>query len=117
MKLQVGQTVYVECFERSYMAKGEVKETKVTKVGKKYFEVECAKYSKFYLDRMFNVSDYSPCMYVYLSMQEIEDKKEKQELKELIWGKSGCGGSPTNKLSLAQLREIKKIIDNPSEEK
>jgi len=56
-------------------------------------------------------------MYVYLSMQEIEDKKEKQELKELIWGKSGCGGSPTNKLSLAQLREIKKIIDNPSEEK
>jgi hypothetical protein len=117
MKLQVGQTVYVECFGRNSFlpTKGEVEETKVTKVGKKYFEVEGKKYSKFHLDKMFNVSNYSPCMYVYLSMQEIKDKKEKQELKQLI--REMIGGITADRLSLSQLLEIKNIIENPLEVK
>jgi ribosome-associated translation inhibitor RaiA len=105
MQIQVGQTVYLEPV--SDARSKEIIETKVVKIGRKYFKVE-NKRSKFDIGEMRDISDYGygSNWKVYLSKQEIEDKNEKnsiyRSMRELF--SYGC-----NDLSLEQLRQMQKI--------
>jgi len=106
MQIQVGQTVYLEPTGNACRYSKEIIETKVTKVGSKYFEVE-NKRSKFDIGKMCEVSNYCSDWAVYFSRQEIEDKNEKESINRAMRELFGPYGH--NKLSLEQLRQIQKI--------
>jgi hypothetical protein len=108
MKIQVGQTVYLEPTGNACRYSKEIVETKVIKVGRKYFEVE-NKHIKFDIDNMCEVSNYCSNWSVYLSRQEIEDKNEKESINRAMRELFGTYGR--NNLSLEQLRQIQKITE------
>ncbi len=110
MKLEVGQTVYVQPIGNKRRYTSDIAEAKVSKIGKKYFELEGYYRERFYLDSGLNdgrgyISDY----HVRLSLQEIEDEKEITELSHFI-GDRFQYGQNRDQLSLEQLRKIKAII-------
>lgn len=105
-KLQIGTVVYLEPTGNAVRYNKEIIKTTVTKVGNKYFEVE-AKSGKFDLIRMIQVSNYCSDWNVYLSEQEIKDKREIEKIKKELREMFGAYGAI--ELSLNQLREIQKI--------
>lgn len=100
--MQVGQKVWV--YEARYRVAG-LTEALITKVGKKYFEVDAVR-GKFYLEDLRFVTEYSSNCRVYLSKQEYEDGREINYLA----GKFRDFQFKT--LSLEQLRQINQIIQD-----
>lgn len=107
--MEVGQKVYLEPIGNKARYSKEIKESRISKIGRKYFELEDKYYGRFFIDSMSQdgrqyISGYN----AYLSMQEIEDKKEAQkifgELKKVFSGFST--GIP-----LSKLKEIEQIIN------
>jgi hypothetical protein len=109
MQIQVGQTVYLEPTGNACRYSKTIIETRVSKVGRKYFEVE-NKRSKFDLEKMCEVSNICSDYAVYLSAQEIVDKNEKNTIIEILREFFGVYGHSKD-LTLEQLKEIQKIID------
>lgn len=115
--MEVGQTVYLKPIEN--MARGikddiinHVIESKIFKIGRKYFYVEQWKDIKFSISNLMEVSDGCSDWKVYFSKQDIIDE---QEYKELIWKIRNTFDSTKiyiekNKLTLDQLRRVDKII-------
>jgi hypothetical protein len=108
MKLKVGQTVYLEPTGNAVRYSKDIIETKVTRVGRKYFEVQNNR-CKFDIENMYDVSNCYSNYNVYLSMQEIEDKNEKIELNKFF--SDLFAGYCDSGLSLEQLRAMKKVAD------
>lgn len=109
MKLEIGQKVWVE--ERDY--RGSIikpKEATVSKIGRKYFELQEYKNTKFDLKRGFDVSYYNTRFFVYESLQEILDKNEINRLKYFI--SENFRYSNSINMSLEKLKQIEQIINS-----
>lgn len=104
--MQVGQKVWV--YEARYRVAG-LTEATITKVGKKYFEVDAVR-GKFYIEDLRFVTEYSSNCRVYLSRHDYEDEKETKYLEDKLRSIFKVYGR-TN-LSLEQLRQINKIIQD-----
>jgi hypothetical protein len=102
--MEVGQTVFIQPTDSRYGK--ELKEVKITKVGRKYFETEY--YGRYTIDGLrHDAGGYSPRYYVYLSKQEFEDKNELARLNDAIrkaLGYTGVG-------DLSKAREIARILN------
>jgi len=107
MKLVVGQKVFLKRIFRH--SESTIRETTVTKVGNKYFEIE-GSWSKFHLSTGYEKTEITPNEKVYESMEEIENEKEHNNLQMYILSKAN--NYELRKLSLQQLRDIKSIIES-----
>lgn len=109
--MEVGQKIYLKPVnnrERGIRDIREyIKKVTVSKVGRKYFEVEEMN-MKFDLVEMRDVSQYVAEYEVYLSKQEILDELEFKELAFKV--KTIFNGYSDPKLTLEQLRRIVDII-------
>jgi hypothetical protein len=107
-EIVVGMTVYLKPINNAARRSKDVQEGIVSKVGRKYFEVEGFYRTKFSIDELIEVSEYAPDWKVYLSKQELLDEQEFENLLRDIrlffsnYGKVN--------LTLDQLRKIKAII-------
>lgn len=106
MKIKSGQTVYVT---GEFRASKEPVEAKIEKVGNKYFTLEGYYRDKFFIDTLTQANESNYKKKVYLTLQEIFDKNETEQLESKLYSKfrvySGFG------LSLDQLRRIVSIIN------
>lgn len=114
-KLSVGQKVYLKPINNAarYGDK-ELKEQVIKKIGKKYFFVGSEEsnnerfWTKFSIEELREVSNYSPDWELYFSKQEILDEQESDKLTSKIRNKFGSYGRLD--LTLDQLRRIEEII-------
>lgn len=102
----IGQTVFLVTF--GWRAKDEPKTTfaKVTKVGRKYFELEGCR-EQFHIESGGEKTQYCSRMQVYETEQEFRDQIEHSELASKLSDVFRYAGQ--NKLSLDQLRRISAI--------
>ena len=106
--MEVGQKVYLK--NRNHGNINEITESQISKIGRKYFYVGPHSELKFNINTLAQESgQYSPNWVIYLSMQEILDEEEysstARHIEKII-------SSPYyNKITLDQLRQIKRIID------
>lgn len=107
MKLEIGQKVYLEPTNANSYRNREIVETYITKIGRKYIELE-GYYNKFSIEDLCDVSAYSPSWKLYFSKQEIEDKNERNKILDTLHGIFSTYG--VNKLSLNQLRAVLDIV-------
>lgn len=106
-KMHVGQKLYV--LESTDFGKfRDIKEVTVSEVGKKYFKVEEFAESKFYIDTLKLVSEYSNVYQCYLTRQEAEDIVEYKKLTNKIT--SYLNIYSISRLTLEQLRVIDAAI-------
>ncbi|MFQ3543547.1 hypothetical protein Q7A53_05630 [Halobacillus rhizosphaerae] len=111
-RLKVGMKLYLQPTGNMARRTKEVKEVTVSKVGRKYFEVEELWRDKFAIDDLRDVTEYSNDWQGYFSLQELEDDEEYEELLSdlrIYFGSIGRNRNSTN-LSLDQLRQIKEMI-------
>ena len=92
-----------------YKHKTEPYKDTVSKVGKKYFQLIGNTRAKYSLETMREVADTNYLSKVYLTLNEIEEQKEHQQLSMFLSRKFQTYGRLP--FSLNQLREIKKIIE------
>jgi hypothetical protein len=106
--LFVGQILFKR--EKSAYNGGSIKEYKITKIGKKYFECEGLKH-KFNISNLtYECKDYSQLNYtLYRSVKEIEEEDEYNNLLKQI-REDFRSYSPS--FTLEQLRKINLIITN-----
>lgn len=81
--LSVGQKVWVNPTGRCG-SKGEIFESTISKVGRKYFEVKDIFRCKFCVKTLEEVSDYSSNYIIYTDIQDYEDEKEHQKLSNKL---------------------------------
>lgn len=109
-KLEVGQKIFIQSLDNRRGADTELKECTVTKVGKKYFEVDSFYMGRFFLDTLFqDGKGYSAGYRAYLTRQDYEDEQEATKLVDELRKVFGGYGRP--KFSLYQLQRIKAIVD------
>lgn len=110
MKIEVNQTMYL--IEYDYRgSKKETQAVKVSKVGRKYFELEGKPYNRYDIKTLREVKDHVYKNQCYLSIQEIEDDRELNRLTNEI----SQFFRYRTKLTIEQLREISKIINTPNQ--
>ena len=118
MKPEVGQKVFLKPINNAVRDSTEVKEEIILKVGRKYFEVWDGENewsaTKFHLDSLRQVTDYSPDYQLYFSKQELLDEQEANDLTKSIRRTFGNYGE--TKLTLDQLRRIHTITQEVSHE-
>ncbi len=109
-KIVPGMKVYLKhVSHRKHKSPGEgIIEAEVEKVGRKYFYLKGFQRDKFSIEEMCDTSQGSSDYKVYITKQAISDEQEHSRLTDEIREEIGRYGS--TKLSLKQLREIKKII-------
>lgn len=108
MKLKVGDKIwYVEQNRKGVQP--DPKETTITKVGNKYFEIDCCFKTKFEISTKIIVSEYNNYSRCYLNIQEYYDEQERSQIISYIQ-KSFQWNSGVSHISLEQLRQIKQII-------
>lgn len=108
-KIEVGTKLYLKPVNNmARYGKVEIKEVEVTKVGRKYFEVDGFSRTKFAIEGLKQFTKYSPDWEVYFSKQDILDETEHENLT----GEIKSVFKPYGKidLTLDQLRRIKEII-------
>lgn len=108
MELTVGQKVWVDP-SKSFRNSKEPYEATVSKVGRKYFELEDGFREKYDLENGRQVLDSSYVKKVYLTFQEITDKHERDKLYSTLRAKFSDYGTP--KYSLEQLRKVAEILN------
>lgn len=107
--MEVGQKIYLKPIGNRARYNEGIKEVRIGKVGRKYFELEGSHYGRFFIDTMTQdggqyMSEYT----CYLSLQDIEDEKEALRLFTEI--KKVFSGFNTD-LPLSKLKEIDRIIN------
>jgi len=112
--LHVGQTLWLVLSSYYKGNAREPKEVVISKVGRKYFELEGRRLEKYNIDNLREEIDSSYKNQCYLSFQEILDKKEIQKLTDEIRKFLQPYGELD--LSLDQLRRISAIISENNEE-
>ena len=100
-KLEVGQKLYSE------IKGGQIKTHIVSKVGKKYFEVENDR-SRYHLENFLADSEWTRTQ-LYIDNKELENKIELKILMDSI--RLRFSGYGTKDLSLDQARKIKAILE------
>lgn len=98
-ELKVGQTVYVK------RERGELQETTITKVGRKYFYLEYPSGLKIDKETLKEVSYTGWPATVYLDREEYENKILKNQLAQRLYRYHNWDG-----LSIESLRKINDII-------
>lgn len=107
--LEVNQKIYLEPVGNATRRYGGVLETTISKVGRKYFEVNELPNHRFSVETLkHDGQGFNHQFNGYLTMQEIVDKKDGQKLFDEI--KHHFSGH-RNRLSLDKLKEIKEILD------
>jgi hypothetical protein len=115
-QLTLGQKVYLKPVNNAARyGNKEIKEQTILKIGRKYFLVGAEGQTnerwmtKFSIEDLREVSDYSPDYELYFSKQEILDEEESNDIVRDIRLKFGSYGKIN--LTLDQLRRIKAIIN------
>ena len=114
-KPEVGQTLYsLNVGNSARGVEQKLTPVKVTKVGRKYFT--CAKEdssfeTQYHLEDWSQKTEYSAGSALYTNPEEWEDEKERTSLRDGMSNFFGWSGD-CRKLTLAQLREINKIIED-----
>jgi hypothetical protein len=112
MKLTVGQTVCVKCMGYNRRGKNDLEDAVISKIGKKYFELDGWVGVRFFIDTLIqDGKQYSPSFKVYLNKQEILDELEKGKLYDTIKRQYFSTFSNSNKFSLQQLRDVAKVLN------
>ena len=109
VKLCVGQKLWLV---RSHHYRGDNREpieVTISKVGKKYFELEDYSRCKFEIETLKLVTETNYVDRCHLSLQEILDEREADKLAGQIKNIFGGYGKP--KLTLEQLRKIMDVVD------
>jgi len=107
--MEIGQEIFIEPTNNAARYNKEVKKCRISKIGKKYFEVEEMNGTRFFIkDLKHDAGQYTSNYNCYLTLQEIKDKKEAQAIFDNV--KKVFSGWK-NKLSLSQLKEIDRIIN------
>lgn len=107
-KPKVGQSLWVESL--SPHSSHVSKEAKVTKVGRKYFEVE-EFWGRFKIENFYHDIGYSPEYRAWESLQDMEDNKLYGRLWEKITKAFHWEHKPKETLSLSQLKRISEILE------
>lgn len=107
MKIEVGQTVYVEGIQRRTQTVN-LRKAIVSKVGRKYFELDGYYRDRFNIDTLLHDGgDYSPSYKVWLNESDysnhIHEVKLRRELPDML-----------RKASYKQLVKINSILNTPS---
>lgn len=108
-KIKVGMPLFLEAtsFSNARCKELGIVETKVTKVGRKYFEVDAG--HQFEIATMKQVSEYSPDWLAYTSRQALEERQEKNRIYGFLRGYLNAYKPVV--LTLDQLRRIQAIIN------
>ena len=104
--IAIGQKVWVK---PGYPTKSEPVEAIITKVGKKYFELDDNSREKFDINTLQQVNDINYKSKIYLSFQNILDEKEHLKLSGAL--RTDFGNYGSLKYSLEQLRKIAEIVN------
>jgi hypothetical protein len=106
-KIQVGQKIWLKPTARRSTAPIEVE---ITKIGRKYFEVEPGRYGRFYINTLTqDGGEYISNYQGYLSLEDIERDQRAAKLMYLIRQRiAPFGGSC---LTHEQIESISKILD------
>ena len=107
--MRVGQTVYLRPTGNAVRRSSEIKEAVITKVGRKYFEVEPSHFGRFEIESMQQdgkgyVSDYQ----AYLSLEAIQVEKEHNRLLDEVTKVFRGYGRPI--ATFDQIKAIAKIL-------
>jgi len=107
-KIKVGQKVYIKTYGNARRRLGDkILDDVITKVGRKYFEVENLFRIRFFIKTMLNDGNGYACDYhCYLNRKEIEDEQEYSKLGSKFRDIFQHSKLP---LTLSQLREIDAI--------
>ncbi len=106
--LMAGQTIYVLPSHHCKGAEREPYPAEISKVSKKYFELEKHNGRKFFINSMTEKTETNYVSQCYLAMEDILIKKEIQKLESYI--KTFFSKLTATGLSLDQLREIGAMI-------
>ena len=109
-KLTVGQTIFYQGGLGRSRSDKELKETVITKVGRKYFELESLYRCKFDINTLDEVSEFSSSIKLYLSKEAYDDEVKSNKLIRDIRDKLGSYGS-TN-IPLFKLEMIMNILES-----
>lgn len=106
--MKIGQTIYLKPIGNAKRHSKDIKEAKISKIGRKYFNVEPSYYGRFFIDSMYQdcgeyISDYK----AYLSKQEIEEEEEANLLYLKIKKQFESYGNP---FTLNQLKKLDDFI-------
>jgi len=109
--MKVGQKIYLKPIgNNARYGNQEVRECTISKIGRKYFELEEKGYGRFFIESMAqDCGQYISGYQAYLSIQDIEDEEEAKKLYSEI--KKAFSGFSTS-LSLSELKEISRIINH-----
>lgn len=114
MKPEVGTTVYLKAVGNNarYDKEVRIEEYKITKVGRKFFEVndnEKYKPLKFHIEDLSQeMGGYIADWQLYFYRQDILDEEESEKLNRDI--KTAFGSYGGSRFTLDQLRRLKEII-------
>lgn len=121
----VGQKVYAECVNKggvSLLETGDITEEVVTKVGNKYIETN--KYNhKYLIKNGVQVNDYMPTYVIWTDKDEAKAKVAKDKVfSKLVslFKLDNCNLQEQKlykALTLEDLREIERIVENQQQEK
>lgn len=107
LQIKINQKVWVT--PGHYDNKTEPYEAVVTKVGNKYFELNNNAREKFDNKTLKQSNGINYNTQVYISLQQIQDKKEHKQLSNFIRTKFGSYGNIP--FSLDKLRQIAEILE------
>lgn len=108
VKLCVGQKLWLVGSHHYRSDNREPIEVTISKVGKKYFELEDYHRCKFEIETLKQVTETNYVDRCYLTLQEILDEREADKLAAQIKNIFGGYGKP--KLTLEQLRKIMDVM-------
>jgi len=108
VKLCVGQTIWIVPSHYYRSDNKEPKEVVISKVGRKYFELEGYNRSKFNIETLQEENETNYKSQCYLTLQEILDEREIEKLTSQLKNIFGTYGKLD--LTLEQLRKITDIV-------
>lgn len=114
---KVGETAYT-LIEEGRMYREDIQEVKILKVGRKYVTV--GEFKEQYEETGMQSDNFLvkhdgcyPMKMLFMSMKDISDYKEKEELKR--WLSDTVVWNEIRKFTLNQLRAVKKILEGKNE--
>jgi hypothetical protein len=107
--MEVGQNIFIKTVgNRARHGGSKIIDTTITKLGRKYFQVEALPRTKFEIETMQEVTNYSVDHIAYESRVAIEEELEKTALTDEIRNAFKFYGKPVH--TLEQLRKIKAVL-------
>ena len=108
VKLCVGQTIWIVPSHYYRSDNKEPKEVVISKVGRKYFELDGYPRSKFNIETLKEENETNYKSQCYITLQEILDEREAERLTNQLKNIFGTYGRVN--LTLEQLRKISDVV-------